>query len=126
VGHIPYVSCIGIEIPQPECLEIEEQIEWVPYVGRGTPVDTNLAQKSNVQSTYRALCSLFEIIHSSLYVLYSSGRPLSSRDIVRIYTEYLSWYTSLPIALRLGGNSTPAVIFTQLVQFLPRLDLLVS
>lgn len=114
MGHIPYVSYIGIETPKPTILDYEEQMDWVPYTGRGTPVDTSLAQKSNVRSVYRALCDLFEIIHRSLYVLYSSGRPLASNDIVDIYTEYLLWYSALPIVLRLGENSTPAVIFTQL------------
>lgn len=81
------------------------------------PVDTSLAQKSNVRSVYRALCDLFEIIHRSLYVLYSSRRPLRSIDIVDIYTEYLVQYTALAIVLQLGENSTPAVIFTQSVSY---------
>jgi hypothetical protein len=79
-------------------------MEWVPYTGRGTTVDTSLVQKSNVRSVYRALCDLFEIIHHSLYVLYSSGRTLRSIDIVDIYTEYLVWYTALPKVLRLGDR----------------------
>jgi hypothetical protein len=43
------------------------------------------------------------------------GKPLSSRDILDIYTRYLAWYTSLPTALRLGENSTPSVLFMQWV-----------
>lgn len=115
MGHVPYVSSIGIEISKPAILEAEEKIEWVPYTGRGTPVDPSLAQPSNVRSIYRALCEVSEIIHRSLYILYSSGRPISSTDIINIYTEYLSWYSKLPATLRLGGNSTPHMVYTQLV-----------
>lgn len=46
-------------------------------------------------------------------MLHSPGKPLSARDLLNIYTEYLNWYDRIPEALRLGHNFTPAVLFAQ-------------
>ncbi|CAK7235131.1 hypothetical protein SCUCBS95973_009164 [Sporothrix curviconia] len=55
-----------------------------------------------------------ELVHQSLYVLHSPGRPLTSRDLLHIYTQYLNWYDSIPEVLRLGHNFTPAVLFAHM------------
>lgn len=52
-------------------------------------------------------------MHQSLYILHSPGRPLTSRDLLGIYTQYLNWYDRIPEVLRLGHNFTPAVLFAQ-------------
>ena len=53
-------------------------------------------QPSNVRSVYESFCSLSEIVHQSLYVMHSPGKPLSSRDLLKIYTQYLNWYDRIP------------------------------
>jgi hypothetical protein len=70
-------------------------------------------QPSNVRSVFKCFCELSELAHESLYVLYSPSTPLTSRDLLDVYTKYLHWYGSLPQAFRLGENFTPAVLFAQ-------------
>ncbi len=62
-----------------------------------------------MRSVYKCFCELSELVHQSLYILHSPGRPLTSRDLLNIYTQYLNWYDSIPEVLRLGHNFTPAV-----------------
>lgn len=79
----------------------------------GTSPQKSCEQPSNVRSVYKCFCELSELVHQSLYVLHSPGRPLSSRDLLNIYTQYLNWYDRIPEVLRLGHNFTPAVLFAQ-------------
>ena len=79
----------------------------------GAPLQRSAEQPSNVRSVYKCFCELSELVHQSLYVLHSPGRPLTSRDLLKIYTQYLNWYDSIPEVLRLGHNFTPSVLFTQ-------------
>ncbi|KAF7549411.1 hypothetical protein G7Z17_g6398 [Cylindrodendrum hubeiense] len=55
-----------------------------------------------------------ELVHQSLYILHSPGRPLTARDLLSIYTQYLNWYDRIPEVLRLGHNFTPAVLFAHM------------
>lgn len=78
--------------------------------------DTDLephVQLSNVRSVYQCFCELNEIVLQSLYVLYSPVQGLTAAKMLQIYHQYLDWYDQLPEAMRLGHNSTPAVLFTQ-------------
>ncbi|KAH6667682.1 fungal-specific transcription factor domain-containing protein [Halenospora varia] len=111
VGRVPHLSRIGVRTAKPAILGTEEHTEWRPYIGYGTSVGNSLLQMSNARSVSVAICELFEVVHDSLYVLYMPGRLLSQRDILDIYTRYLSWYSAPPTALRLGENSTPSVLF---------------
>ena len=105
---------------------------WIPYTDDGKPYDPpkrhiggveltvpgaplqrSCEQPSNVRSVYKCFCELSELVHQSLYVLHSPGRPLTSRDLLNIYTQYLNWYDLIPEVLRLGHNFTPAVLFAQ-------------
>ncbi len=62
---------------------------------------------------YKAFAELSEIVHKTNLCL-QSVYPLDIPALVRaLYTEYLQFYGSLPDALRLGGNSTPPVLFAQ-------------
>jgi hypothetical protein len=79
----------------------------------GAPLQRACQQPSNVRSVYKCFCELSELVHQSLYILYSPGRPLTSRDLLIIYTQYLNWYDKIPEVLRLGHNFTPAVLFAQ-------------
>ena len=115
IGRVPHVSRNGVPRISPVIPEREELIKWIPYTSDGTSADRSLLQVSNVRSVYAAICQLIELVHDSLYLLYVPGRLLNSQDILNIYTRYLAWYSSLSVALRLGDNSTPAVIFMQLV-----------
>jgi hypothetical protein len=79
----------------------------------GAPLQRSCEQPSNVRSVYTCFCELSELVHQSLYILHSPGRPLTSRDLLTIYTQYLNWYDRIPEVLRLGHNFTPAVLFAQ-------------
>jgi hypothetical protein len=96
---------------------MEEKIEWFPYTGQKELHNNTQHQESNIRSVYVALCDLFEVVHNSLYVLYTPGKALRSHEILDIYTSYLAWHSSLPLVLRQGQNSTPPAFFIQLVNF---------
>lgn len=81
----------------------------------GAPLQRSCEQPSNVRSVYKCFCELSELVHQSLYILHSPGNPLTARDLLTIYTQYLNWYDRIPEALRLGHNFTPAVLFAQYV-----------
>jgi hypothetical protein len=70
-------------------------------------------QPSNVQSVYRTFCELSEIVHESLYTLYTPKEPTTAQSLLRIYHKYLRWYDAIPTVLRLGHNFTPSVLFSQ-------------
>jgi hypothetical protein len=72
-----------------------------------------MRQPSNIRAVYNSLCELSTIIHSALYVVNVDANSSSSQDILDRYTQMLGWYGSLPEVLRLGGNSTPSVLFAQ-------------
>jgi hypothetical protein len=77
------------------------------------PLQLQYKQPSNKQSVYKCLCELSELVHKSLYRLHSPRKSPTAQDLLGIYTEYLNWYNRLPEVLRLGHNSTPAVLFAQ-------------
>lgn len=80
----------------------------------GAPLQRSCEQPSNVRSVYKCFCELSELVHKSLYVLHSPGTPVTSRDLLNIYTQYLNWYDRIPEVLRLGTNFTPAVLFAHM------------
>lgn len=91
---------------------------YLPHANQnktGAPLQRSCEQPSNVRSVYKCFCELSELVHQSLYVLHSPGQPLTSRDLLNIYTQYLNWYDKIPEVLRLGHNFTPAVLFAQYV-----------
>ena len=109
---MPYVSRNGLHVDKPEIIERDEKSEWAPYIDDPEPENT-LHQRSNVRSVCRGLCDLSEIVHQTLYVLYAPGPAITCPDVLEIYSRYLNWYDSLPRVLRMGENSTPAVLFAQ-------------
>jgi hypothetical protein len=117
-------------MPKPAIVEDIEKRSWVPYAdngnihrpppntkgltsGGGVPLERDFIQPSNVHSVYKAFCELSEIVHKSLYVLYTPGNHCTSKSLVGVYTIYLHWYDGIPEVLRLGQNSTPSVLFVQ-------------
>ncbi|KAJ3525290.1 hypothetical protein NM208_g11701 [Fusarium decemcellulare] len=91
---------------------------FIPPVAKltlsGAPLQRSCQQPSNVRSVYKCFCELSELVHQSLYILHSPGRPLTARDLLNIYTQYLNWYDRIPEVLRLGHNFTPAVLFAHM------------
>jgi len=128
-GSLPQCSCFPRLPPKPAIIDDIEASLWIPYtdVGQlkyaasepdadplsGAPLQRSCEQPSNVRSVYKCFCELSELVHQSLYILHSPGRPLTSRDLLGIYTQYLNWYDRIPEVLRLGHNFTPAVLFAQ-------------
>ncbi|KAF5018321.1 hypothetical protein F66182_9705 [Fusarium sp. NRRL 66182] len=54
-------------------------------------------------------------IEASLWVPYTDdGKPLTARELLSMYTQYLNWYDRIPEVLRLGHNFTPAVLFAHM------------
>ncbi|RFU76407.1 nitrogen assimilation transcription factor nira [Trichoderma arundinaceum] len=133
-GSLPQCSCFPHLPPKPAIIGDIEASLWVPYtddgedrtttfgvdseglptnISEGAPLQRSCEQPSNVRSVYKCFCELSELVHESLYVLHSPGRPLTARDLLNIYTKYLNWYDRIPEVLRLGHNFTPAVLFAQ-------------
>jgi hypothetical protein len=100
-------------VSKPSVVESIESSEWIPYSDNGSPLIKEASQPSNVRSVFRCFAELSELVHQSLYALYSPGRTLTSSEVISVYFRYINWYSSLPEALRLGRNFTPAVLFCQ-------------
>ncbi|KAI1160843.1 fungal-specific transcription factor domain-containing protein [Nemania serpens] len=113
-GSLPQCSCFPHLPPKPAIVDGIEASLWIPYTDDGAPLQRSCEQPSNVRSVYKCFCELSELVHQSLYVLHSPGRPLTSRDLLSLYTQYLNWYDSIPEVLRLGHNFTPAVLFAHM------------
>lgn len=110
--------------------DIEASV-WIPYTDNGkccltdrlesgqadmrtgAPLQKFCEQPSNVRSVYKCFCELSELVHESLYTLHTPGRPLQGPEILRLYTRMMDWYEKVPVALKLGQNFTPAVLFAQ-------------
>ncbi|KAI0105389.1 fungal-specific transcription factor domain-containing protein [Hypoxylon sp. NC0597] len=113
-GSLPQCSCFPHLPPKPAIIDDIEASLWVPYTDDGAPLQRACEQPSNVRSVYKCFCELSELVHQSLYVLHSPGKPVTSRDLLSIYTQYLNWYDRIPEVLRLGHNFTPAVLFAHM------------
>ncbi|KAL2062109.1 hypothetical protein VTL71DRAFT_6375 [Oculimacula yallundae] len=114
IGRLPYFSRNAKLVTKPPIVEHIEVTAWVPYTDDGAPLETACTQPSNVRSVYKTFCELSEIVHKSLYVLYTPGKPVTSKSLNDVYTEYIRWYSEIPEALRLGQNFTPAVLFAHM------------
>ncbi|KAK0390572.1 hypothetical protein NLU13_0076 [Sarocladium strictum] len=113
-GSLPQCSCFPHLPPKPAIISDIEASLWVPYTDDGAPLQRSCSQPSNVRSVYKCFCELSELVHESLYILHSPGKPLTARDLLKIYTQYLNWYDRIPEVLRLGHNFTPAVLFAHM------------
>ncbi|RCI16526.1 hypothetical protein L249_1685 [Ophiocordyceps polyrhachis-furcata BCC 54312] len=113
-GSLPQCSRFPCLPPKPTIIGDIEASLWVPYTDDGAPLQRSYEQPSNVRSVYKCFCELSELVHRSLYLLHSPGKPLAARDLLSIYTQFLSWYDQVPEVLRLGHNFTPAVLFAHM------------
>jgi hypothetical protein len=117
LGRIPHLSQNGFRAAKPTIFETEEEADWFPYTDQKVLYNNTQQQECNTKSVYTTLCNLFEVVHSSHYVLYKPGKVLGSQEILDVYTTYLAWHSALPLVLRQGVNSTPQAFFVQLVHF---------
>ncbi|KAK2073408.1 hypothetical protein P8C59_007695 [Phyllachora maydis] len=118
-GSLPQCSCFPQLPAKPAIIDDIEASLWIPYTDDGkaslAPLhEGSYQQPSNVRSVYKCFCELSELVHHSLYGLHAPGRPLTSRDLLRVYRQYLDWYDRVPEVLRLGHNFTPAVLFAHM------------
>ncbi|KAG6004022.1 hypothetical protein E4U43_000810 [Claviceps pusilla] len=113
-GSLPQCSLFPQLPPKPGIIGNVEASLWVPYTDDGAPLQRSCEQPSNVRSVYKCFCELSELVHQSLYMLHSPGKPLTARELLKIYTQYLNWYDRIPEVLRLGHNFTPAVLFAHM------------
>ncbi|EGX89057.1 C6 transcription factor (NirA), putative [Cordyceps militaris CM01] len=113
-GSLPQSSCFARLPMKPGIIADIESSLWVPYTDNGAPLQRSCEQMSNVRSVYKCFCELSELVHQSLYMLHSPGKPLTARELLNIYHQYLNWYDRIPETLRLGHNFTPAVLFAHM------------
>ncbi|KAI3400743.1 hypothetical protein diail_1952 [Diaporthe ilicicola] len=113
-GTLPQCSRFPLLPPKPAIMPDIEASVWNPYTDDGGPLQRSCEQPSNVRSVYKCFCELSELVHDSLYMLHTPGRPIQSSDLLCIYTKLIDWYDSVPEVLRLGHNFTPAVLFAHM------------
>lgn len=113
IGRLPHFSRDTKLATKPAIVDHVESSAWIPYTDDGAPLERSCTQPSNVRSVYKTFCELSEIVHKSLYTLYSPGTHVTSKALLEAYTQYLNWYDEIPASLRLGHNFTPAVLFAQ-------------
>jgi hypothetical protein len=117
LGRLPYFSKDLARIAKPLVIESIQRTPWVKYGDEGIVQEPDFEEPSNICSVQRCFCELSEIVHRALYVLYTPGGNLTSRDVLDLYSRYMDWYSSLPGLLRVGVNSIPCVLFLQYVPF---------
>ncbi|TVY91936.1 Nitrogen assimilation transcription factor [Lachnellula willkommii] len=97
IGRLPHFSRDMVLVAKPDIVDEVEASDWVPYTDDGAPFERSCTQPSNIRSVYKTFWS-----------------PVTGKKLLDIYTKYLDWYDSIPTALRLGQNFTPAVLFAHM------------
>ncbi|RYP39199.1 hypothetical protein DL767_002307 [Monosporascus sp. MG133] len=92
-GSLPQCSAFPQLPPKPAIIDDIEASLWIPYTDDGMLVFPTLLAGSSVPK---------------------KGGPVTSRELLYIYHEYLNWYDRIPEVLRLGHNFTPAVLFAHM------------
>lgn len=129
IGRLPQFSADLKLVKKPAIIKHIEASSWVPYTDDGklmvsnllkhanevgAPLDRPCTQPSNVRSVFKSFAELSEIIHTSLYALYTPGVAVTSKAVLAVYNKFLYWYDGLTTVLRLGENFTPAVLFAHM------------
>ncbi|QSZ37054.1 hypothetical protein DSL72_009146 [Monilinia vaccinii-corymbosi] len=114
IGRIPQLSNVPKLTVKPAIVDSVEASAWVPYTDDGVPLERDCTQRSNIRTVFATFCELSEIVHQSLYLFYAPCSSFTSKLLLQVYTRYLRWYASIPAALRLGHNFTPAVLFSHM------------
>ncbi|KAL6917071.1 hypothetical protein FSST1_008566 [Fusarium sambucinum] len=113
-GSLPQCSYFPHLPSKPLIIKDIEAKLWVPYIDDGVPLQLLCEQQSNERSVYKCFCELSELVHQSLYLMHTPGKSLTARGLLNTFTEYLSWYDTMPDVLRLGHNFSPAVLFAHM------------
>ncbi|KAK3336356.1 fungal-specific transcription factor domain-containing protein [Cercophora scortea] len=129
-GSLPKCSRFLRLPPKPAIIDGIEATLWFPYTDDGegmsppapslfkksnqTTGEWSSVQPSNVRSVYKCLCEISELVHQSLYILYSPGMPLVGQDLLDNYQRYLDFSDSFPDVLQLDVHFTPAVLFARM------------
>jgi len=114
IGRLPTYSEKLKVVIKPAIIDEIEAAQWIPYTDDGAPLEKSCAQPSNVRNVYKTFCELAENIHYCMYAIYAPGAEITSQHLVDCYTRHLNWYDKIPVALRLGQNFTPAVLFAHM------------
>ncbi|KAJ6782476.1 hypothetical protein PWT90_07882 [Aphanocladium album] len=112
-GTLPLCTRYMTLPPKPEIPTEVETSSWIPYVD-GDDHLLPFIQLSNVRSIYQRFCELGELVHKTMHLLCAPDKPLTAEALLQDYRQYLHWYDQLPQHLKLGYNSTPAVLVTHL------------
>lgn len=110
---MPQIDLKDIKVQKPTIVDEIEDEEWIPYTDDGLAANSASRQKINMRLVFNSFSDLSELVHETTYALYSPKALLTGHMILAIYTRYLQWYQNLPDQLRLGSNSTPAVLSAQ-------------
>ncbi|KEF53540.1 uncharacterized protein A1O9_10515 [Exophiala aquamarina CBS 119918] len=111
IGRVPQIKLKDIKVHKPIIVDEIEHEKWTAYTDEGCQSTESSLQEANLRLVFMAFSDLSELVHQSVMLLYSNELPLTSHEILVIYTKYLQWYANLPDQLRLGNNSTPVVLF---------------
>lgn len=96
LSKIPHLS-YSVNFPDtPSIITKSEMAPWLPYTDEGVTQHIAAYQPCNVHSVYKCYCELSRLIHSAVYTLYSPGKSLTSKGLIRHYSAYLAWYDEMP------------------------------
>ncbi|KAF4338028.1 nitrogen assimilation transcription factor nit-4 [Fusarium beomiforme] len=122
-GSLPQCSCFPHLPPKPAIIGDIEASLWVPYTDDGAPLQRSCQQPSNVRSVYKCFCELSELVHQSLYILHSPGKPLTARELLNMYTQYLNCKSQQTSFGCIANQSSMYYHFAILLLFRPLIKL---
>lgn len=93
---MPHLSYCSSFPPKPSIVIDSEAQLWKPYTDWGEPQHHFTNQPCNVHSVYKCFCDLNNLIHASLYKLYSPQKRFTCQDLVYHYETYMNWYAEMP------------------------------
>ncbi|KAI0203322.1 fungal-specific transcription factor domain-containing protein [Astrocystis sublimbata] len=98
-GSLPQCSSTPHLPPKPAIVDSIEASLWVSYTD-DAPLQRSCEQPSNVRSVYKCFCELSELVHQSLYILHSPGRPLTSRDLLTVLFAHMYYHFAILLLFR--------------------------
>ena len=96
LNKLPHLSYCSNFPPKPSIVAQSEMQPWKPYTDWGEPQHHFTNQPCNVHSVYKCFCDLSNLIHATLYKLYSPQKRFTSQDVVYHYESYMNWYAEMP------------------------------
>ncbi|KAI0996624.1 hypothetical protein K3495_g11559 [Podosphaera aphanis] len=109
--RLPHFSENIKKLKKPDRFE-HADTSWVPCTEENDlPCEIKPKQVSNIKSVFLTFCGLSELVHNSLYLLYSPATEVTKTKLLACYNSYLYWYDKIPVNLQHGQDFTPAVLF---------------